>query len=275
MIRFLAALIACALAMPAAAQPSWPVEDMNRAIDSTNFVVGRGCSGTLISLAPQLILTNYHCIDDAITNVEREVTDGDGFVKKVRQRKLADVTVEQNSYEGFARVGTASFVAEIVADDVKRDLAVLKVKGALPNRFASPLLPDGAKVQRGERVYAVGNPAGNENTVVEGIVSNVNRTFEFAWTDGAKLPMIQFSGGIYGGNSGGALYNAKGELVGVPAAGHQGATFIGLAIPIEVAKALMRERCLAAAFDLTADDEACRKAKVAKKPPLTEAPRQE
>jgi S1-C subfamily serine protease len=264
MIRTLsAALFALAsLAMPAAAQ-SWPVDAMNRAIEQTNFVVNRGCSGTLVSLSERLILTNFHCIDGMISNAEREVIDEDGFVKKVRKREVKDVSVEQNSYDGFARVGTASFVAEIVADDVKRDLAVLKVKGQLPNSYASPIQREGS-VLRGERIYTVGNPAGNENTVVEGIVSNVNRTFEFPWTNGAKLAMIQFSGGIYGGNSGGALYNAKGELVGVPAAMDTRANFIGLAIPAEVVRSFMRENCLAAAFDSSADDAACRKDKAEK-----------
>jgi serine protease Do len=138
---------------------------------------------------------------------------------------------------------------------------VLRIKGPIPNTYASPI---GGAVQRGERVYAVGNPASQENTLVEGIVSNVNRTFEFPWTNGSKLAMIQFSGGIYGGNSGGALYNIRGELVGVPSAGLSGVTFIGLAIPAEVVRSFMREHCLAAAFDSSADDAACRKDKAEK-----------
>jgi S1-C subfamily serine protease len=227
-----------------AAASQWTLEQMNKVIDQTNFVVNRGCSGTLISLEERLILTNYHCIEGLISYTEREETDASGYVKKVRLRKLAEVAVEQHGYDGFARISTQSYVAEIVADDKKIDLAILRIKSPLRHQIASTLLPDGMNVVRGERVYVVGNPAGNDATVVEGIVSNLNRTFQLPWTGNERVAMIQFSGGIYGGNSGGALYNSSGYLIGVPAAGHTAATFIGLAIPISTVKKFMLDNCL-------------------------------
>lgn len=245
-----------------AAASEWPVADMNRAIEQTNFVVNRGCSGTLISVTERLILTNFHCVERDLEVRQREVPQPDGTVKTVKQRRFADIKVEQHSYDGFARTGTATFVAQVVADDKARDLALVRVSGPIPNNYASPI---GDIPMRGERVYVVGNPAGLENTVVEGVVSNVNRTFEFPWTE-EKLAMIQFSGGIYGGNSGGALYNARGELVGVPAAGLASANFIGLAIPADVVKFFLRERCFAKVFDASADDNACRAKRFPTKP---------
>jgi S1-C subfamily serine protease len=238
--------------------PSWKLEDMNRAIESTNFIVNSGCSGTLVSVPERLLITNYHCVDSLISDFETEKTDKQGFVKKVRERRYADVKLDQNGYDGYTRVRTTSYVGEIVAHDQRRDLAVVRIKGSIPHTYASPILPEGEKITRGERVYIVGNPAGNESTVVEGIISNVNRTFEFPWTERAKLPIAQFSGGIFGGNSGGALYNDKGQLIGVPAAGYSNATFIGLAIPAEVVRAFLSDNCLASVFDPKADDKACR-----------------
>ena len=72
--------------------------------------------------------------------------------------------------------------------------------------------------------------------------------------------MIQFSGGIYGGNSGGALYNSSGFLIGVPAAGHRDATFIGLAIPISTVKKFMAENCYSHIYNLSliAESRKCR-----------------
>lgn len=256
MRALIAGVIAC-LTFPAVAN-EWSIDDMNRTIDQTNFIVGEGCSGTLISLPQRFILTAYHCIDPYVSSRDREVTDANGVVKKVRFRHFDDVGVAQNSYSGFTRVGQASYIAEIVAEDKKRDLAVLKIKGTIPHTYASHLLPADKSVQRGERVYIIGNPAGNDSTVVEGIVSNVNRTFEFPWTGNEKLPMIQISGGIFGGNSGGSVYNASGDLIGVPAAGYSSATFIGLAIPVGVVRQFMRDNCIASAFE-NADDEACKK----------------
>jgi hypothetical protein len=70
---------------------------------------------------------------------------------------------------------------------------------------------------------------------------------------------------LFGGNSGGALYNAKGQLVGVPAAGYPSATFIGFAIPVEVVKLFLQDNCLASVFDEAADDTKCRAEKEARK----------
>lgn len=238
----------------------WTLEQMNRVIDQTNFVVNRGCSGTLVSLEERLILTNYHCIESLISFVEREETDNSGYAKKVRVRRYAEVSVEQHGYDGFARISTASYVAEIVAEDKKVDLAMLRIKSNLPHQIATRILPDSLKIVRGERVYIVGNPAGNDATVVEGIVSNLNRTFQLPWTGNERVAMIQFSGGIYGGNSGGALYNSSGYLIGVPAAGHTAATFIGLAIPISTVKKFMLDNCLGHVYNtsLIVDSNKCK-----------------
>lgn len=244
---------------------AWDVADMNKTIDQTNFVINRGCSGTLISLTEKLILTNYHCIDQNVSVVEKEETDSNGLVKKVRRKRYSDVVVEQHGYNGFARVSTATYMAEIVAEEKKKDLALIRIKSTtIPHQMYSRLLPDDQKISRGERVYVVGNPAGNDATVVEGIVSNLNRTFEFPWTGNEKLAMIQFSGGIYGGNSGGALYNSNGYLIGVPAAGFRDATFIGLAIPVSVVKTFLKDNCMANIYDDKFDVKACKEAKAKK-----------
>jgi S1-C subfamily serine protease len=225
------------------ADKPWSIADMNKTIDQTNFIVNGGCSGTLISVEEKLVLTNYHCIDNLVSSVEREITNAEGWVRKVRVRIYADVPVLQNRYDGFIRTGSSAYVGEIVFESKTRDLALLKLKGSIPHTYASPLLPWDGVVARGDRIYSVGNPAGEDATLGEGIVSNVNRTFDFSWTDGAKLAMIQFSGGLFGGNSGGALYNDKGQLIGVPAAGYRAATFIGFAVPVTVVKGFLKDSC--------------------------------
>ena len=245
------------------AKAEWSIEEIDKTVKETNFIVGTGCSGTLIDKDKRLILTNYHCIDGAVTAVEREVTNAEGWVRKVKIRKYEDITVGQKHYDGFVQTGQSSFIAEIVAEAQTKDLAVLRVKGALPNQFASPFAPETQKVARGQRVYIVGNPLGEDASLVVGYVSSVNRAFDFPWTSGARLPMIQISGGMAGGNSGGALYNDAGQLIGVPAAGYRQASHIGFAIPLEVIRPFLKENCL-----MTEDDAACaadKKAKAKKK----------
>jgi len=253
----------CALAVlhfPAHAE--WSIEEIDKTIKETNFIVGTGCSGTLIDKNKRLILTNYHCIDGQVTAVEREITNSEGWVRKVKIRKYEDVTVGQRHYDGFTQTGQSTFVAEIVAEAQTKDLAVLRVKGPIPNAHASQFAPSDHKVVRGQRIYIVGNPLGEDASLVVGYVSSVNRAFDFPWTAGARLPMIQISGGMAGGNSGGALYNDAGQLIGVPAAGYRQATHIGFAIPLEVIRPFLKENCL-----MTEDDDACvaDKKKAAKK----------
>jgi hypothetical protein len=67
----------------------WTLEQMNRVIDQTNFVVNRGCSGTLISIEERLILTNHHCIDQNISFVEREeiVNLAECVARRKKQRR--------------------------------------------------------------------------------------------------------------------------------------------------------------------------------------------
>lgn len=261
MLKFVAGILVFVIgfvlqtASISAAEKKWTLAEINDTIEQTNFVVNSGCSGTLISIKLKLILTNYHCVEEKVSIIEREVTTDTGITRKVRFRKYGDVDVVQHGYDNFARVSTSSYFAEIVAAEKSRDLAVLKIRSAIPHRLASRILPDTMKVVRGERVYVVGNPAGLDATIVEGIVSNLNRTFTFSWTDNEKLAMIQFSGGIYGGNSGGALYNAQGYLIGVPAAGNMNATFIGLAIPIDLVRKVLKDNCLSSAYSGNEDED--------------------
>lgn len=102
------------------------------------------------------------------------------------------------------------FNAKIVGTDPTTDLAVIKVEGK-----SLPTLPvgDSDKLQVGEWVIAVGNPFGLSNTVTAGIVSAKARTMG---ANGVES-FIQTDAAINRGNSGGALVNAKGELVGINA----------------------------------------------------------
>jgi S1-C subfamily serine protease len=227
--------------VPATAN-EWPVADMNRTIDQTNFEVGKGCSGTLISVEHRLILTNHHCIEQAVVVKEREMVDGEsGEVRKIKTRKLNDVLVQQHFFDGATTISTSAYVTTILAQDKSVDLAVLQVKGNLPNVMAAPI---GGDVVRGERIYIVGNPLGEYSSVTTGIVSSVQRDPDLPWT-GGTLKMLQVSGGVVGGNSGGALYNVRGELVGVPAAGYPSAVTIGFAIPASVVKAFLAKHKVA------------------------------
>lgn len=231
---------------------AWELADMNKTINQTNFILENVCSATLISVKHRLVLTNHHCVDNKISIEEKDTMLPDGTIQKTRREKRVDVELIQHSYSGSVLVGSASYMAEIVAHKQRADLALLRIKADTIPYTVESRLHDGP-VTRGERVYIVGNPAMLDASVVEGIVSSVTRVFEVFWADGAKVPFYQISGGLAGGNSGGALYNNQGRLIGVPAAIAR-ANHIGLAIQLPAIKQFLKESCYASVYDAAAPD---------------------
>ena len=168
--------------------------------------VERGLGSGVIVSADGYILTNHHVIDGA-QDIRVELNDG-------RQ-----------------------FTAKVVGSDQPSDLAVLKVEAT-----GLPVLPlgDSDRARVGDVALAVGNPLGIGQTVTSGIVSAKGRTTGLS--DGSFEDFIQTDAAINRGNSGGALVNTSGELIGInsqifsPTGGNIG---IGFAIPSNMAKDVM------------------------------------
>ena len=121
---------------------------------------------------------------------------------------------------------------ELVGRDPKTDLAVIRVKPEKPLPVVS--FGDSDKLRVGEWVLAIGSPFGFENTVTAGVVSAKGRSLP----DDSAVPFIQTDVAVNPGNSGGPLFNARGEVIGINSqiysrtGGYQGLSF---AIPIDVA----------------------------------------
>lgn len=152
------------------------------------------------------IITNYHVIEDA-TSVMITLSDG------------------------------TEYDARIIGSDSSSDLAVLKVEAA---NLPAADFGDSAALQIGELVVAIGNPLGYENTVTDGIVSGLNRQLT-DYIDSATL--IQTNATINSGNSGGALVNSKGEVVGINSAKlvASNAEGMGFALSINEVKPIVEE----------------------------------
>ena len=128
---------------------------------------------------------------------------------------------------------TANYDAKLVGYDEELDLAVLKIEaqGLVPARLGSS-----DQLSVGDSVYAIGNPMGYlHGTRTEGIISSPTRTIP---VDGKDMNLLQTSAALNSGNSGGALTNAYGQVVGITSAkitGVENDTVIeglGLVIPI-------------------------------------------
>lgn len=133
------------------------------------------------------------------------------------------------------------FEAEIIGTDPRTDLAVIKIKAKKLNHI---ILGESNKLRVGEWVAAIGSPLDKNlaHTITAGIVSAIGRDVSIGNQFGS---FIQTDAAINPGNSGGALVNIKGELIGINAAiatgGGRGNIGIGFAIPIDLAKKIMKD----------------------------------
>lgn len=166
----------------------------------------RGLGSGFIVSPDGLILTNAHVVDGA-----QEV------VVKLTDRR--------------------EFKAKVIGVDKQTDVAVIKIDA---KNLPTVQLGDPSQVRVGEPVLAIGSPYGFENTVTAGIVSAKSRSLP----DDTYVPFIQTDVAVNPGNSGGPLFNQRGEVIGINSqiysqtGGYQGLSF---AIPIDVATKVQQQ----------------------------------
>jgi len=152
------------------------------------------------------------------------------------------VVTDENGYEAdevkVVLADDREFTAEIVGRDEKTDIAVLKIKGE--NLPCMPMA-DSKNLKVGDIVFAIGNPMGLNQTVTMGIVSATGRSIGIL-RDGGLENFIQTDAAINVGNSGGALIDAEGRLVGINSAimSQSGGNIgLGFAVPVNLAHSIL------------------------------------
>ena len=132
--------------------------------------------------------------------------------------------------------------AEIIGTDPETDLALIKIDGKhIKNNYVAPL-GDSDAIEIGEWAIAMGNPLGLDWTLTVGVISAKGRSNLFIQGGGPVFQdFIQTDASINFGNSGGPLANIRGEVIGINAAVNARANGIGFAIPVNIAKDVMRQ----------------------------------
>jgi serine protease Do len=193
----------------------------------------RGSGSGIIIRSDGYILTNNHVIEGA-SNVKVHLKDGE------------------------------EYPATLVGYDAKTDLAIIKIDATdLP----AAILGDSSTLEVGELAVAIGNPLGElQGTVTVGIISALDRSVNI---DGKNMNLLQTDAAINVGNSGGALVNSFGEVIGINTAKTSavGVEGLGFAIPINDVKPVIeplisygyvvgRPKIGVASVDLTEEDVA-------------------
>jgi Do/DeqQ family serine protease len=132
-----------------------------------------------------------------------------------------------------------TFDAKVIGTDPASDLAVLKIES---NNLPTLPLGDSDRVRVGDVVLAIGNPLGLRQTVTSGIISAKGR--QTGISDGSFEDFLQTDAPINQGNSGGALVNLNGELIGINSqilSTSGGSIGLGFSIPSNMAKSVMTQ----------------------------------
>ena len=158
---------------------------------------------------------------------------GSGFIIKEDGIVITNNHVIANAEDILVRVGEKEFKAEVVGADPYMDIAVLKMD--TKDKFTTVKFGDSDNARVGDWAVAIGNPFGLGGTVTAGIISARNRDINLTRYD----DFIQTDASINQGNSGGPLFNLKGEVIGINTAiiapGQSGSIGIGFAIPANAA----------------------------------------
>lgn len=179
-----------------------------------------------------------------VSNAEEKLGLGSGVVITDNGYILTNQHVAGNKYSScyVTLEDGNTHEGNVVWADSNIDLAIVKInKGNLDYLK----LGDSDSIRLADEVYAIGNPLGLEfqKTVTKGIVSSLNRTIKIEGEEQNVYmeDLIQTDATINEGNSGGALLNTSGELIGINSVKISNAEGIGFAVPINIVKPIINQ----------------------------------
>ena len=164
---------------------------------------------------------------------------GSGFIIDTKGTVVTNNHVISGADDILVRVEDKEYKAKVVGADPYMDIAVLKMETR--DQFKPVSFGDSDKARVGDWAVAIGNPFGLGGTVTAGIISARNRDINLTRYD----DFIQTDASINQGNSGGPLFNLKGEVIGINTAiiapGQSGSIGIGFAIPANAASNVINQ----------------------------------
>lgn len=176
---------------------------------------------------------------------ENSVSHGSGFVYKIEANKNYIITcyhIIENSEEILVYNDKHSVKGIVLGYDQYSDIAVITIDDKL--NLDKVKIGDSSQMKVGNQIYVAGSPLNKKyiNTITSGIVSYVDREISFSTTQGnSSISTIQVDAPINPGNSGSALLNSKGEVIGLIFIKEADLNNIGFAIPINFVSSVVEK----------------------------------
>ena len=201
---------------------------------------GEPCAEPLATLfervSPSVVSIQAMKINKSKPQRRFETVVGSGVVIEPSGQVLTNAHVVDGAASLSVTLDSGTRVpARVLGLDPVLDVALLRLEVASPLPAAK--LGDSAALRVGAEVVAIGNPIGLEQTMTRGIVSGLNRVLPGI----SEQPMIQTDAPINPGNSGGPLVDRCGTVIGINTFISEDAQAIGFAVPINAAKAILKD----------------------------------
>ncbi|MBR5291964.1 MAG: trypsin-like peptidase domain-containing protein [Clostridia bacterium] len=217
---------------PGAASDKLTISDANQEANTTSIV--QNCMASVVGVF----------ISESTTTFTGETEEQDtGAGSGVIITTDGYIVTNNHVVEGLGNINVylqdgTKYPATLIGTDNFSDLAVIKIEA---ENLPAATLGNSVNTAVGSTVYAIGNPLGVfTSSVSRGIISGLDRTLTI---DGVSMTLMQTDAAVNPGNSGGGLFNAEGELIGVVNAKTASVDVegLGFAIPIDSAKPIISD----------------------------------
>ncbi len=237
---FLVCLFISAAAVYAQDKPLEP--KINKVLSDTAFF---NAEQIIEMNKPALISIWYHTDNYysyySFTTIDTTLLNGSGFIFSEDGLIGTNYHVVDGIDSLLVKTSDGTFYdAELLIIDEKNDMAILRIKNANGTKFPTIKFANSDALRVGQEVFAIGSPLGYEYTISQGIIAGIRDNEKVSFTDPVTYSpieknfekVIQITAAISPGNSGGALFNRKGEVIGITTYTYSGYGNLNFAIAI-------------------------------------------
>jgi tetratricopeptide (TPR) repeat protein len=210
-------------------------------LDSSNF----NAEQIIEMNKPGLISIWYHTDNYysyySFTTIDTTLLNGSGFIFSEDGLIGTNYHVVDGIDSLLVKTSDGVFYdAELLIIDEKNDMAIIRIKNANGTKFPTIKFGNSDAMKVGQEVFAIGSPLGYEYTISQGIIAGIRDNEKVSFTDPVTYSpieknferVLQITAAISPGNSGGALFNRKGEVVGITTYTYTGYGNLNFAIAI-------------------------------------------